>query len=235
MSMTSRILLGVISLGLWAACEPPAEAPAEAPAQELTLQSEDEKTIYAIGLALAGNLAALGLSEQELEILQLGLSDGVQDAEPKVKLTEYQPKIRDLQKRRVAELTSGEKQAAAAFLDEEAAKPGAVRTDSGLVYIEKEPGEGESPAATDTVRVHYHGTLRDGKVFDSSVDRGAPFVTKLSGVIPCWTEGIQRMKPGGKARLVCPSDIAYRDRGAPPHIKPGAALAFDVELIDVVK
>ena len=89
MSMTSRILLGVISLGLWAACEPPAEAPAEAPAQELTLQSEDEKTIYAIGLALAGNLAALGLSEQELAILQLGLSDGVQDAEPKLKLTDY--------------------------------------------------------------------------------------------------------------------------------------------------
>ncbi len=94
---------------------------------------------------------------------------------------------------------------------------------------------GESPTRTNTVRVHYHGTLRDGTVFDSSVDRGAPFVTKLTSVIPCWTEGVQKMRVGGKARLVCPSQIAYRDRGSPPHIKPGATIAFDVELIEIVK
>ncbi len=110
----------------------------------------------------------------------------------------------------------------------------AERSESGLVYREVEAGTGESPRRTDTVRVHYHGTLRDGTVFDSSVDRGTPFVTKLTSVIPCWTEGLQKMKVGGKARLVCPAQIAYRDRGSPPHIKPGAAIAFDVELIEIV-
>jgi FKBP-type peptidyl-prolyl cis-trans isomerase len=104
-----------------------------------------------------------------------------------------------------------------------------------MIYIELKEGAGESPVATDTVRVHYHGTLRDGTVFDSSVDKGTPFVTKLTSVIACWTEGVQKMKPGGKAKLICPSELAYRDRGAPPAIKPGAALAFEVELIEVVK
>ncbi len=112
---------------------------------------------------------------------------------------------------------------------------GAERSASGLVYREVEAGSGESPTKKNTVRVHYHGTLRDGTVFDSSVDRGTPFVTKLTRVIPCWTEGVQKMRVGGKARLVCPSKIAYRDRGSPPHIKPGATIAFDVELIEIVK
>ena len=112
---------------------------------------------------------------------------------------------------------------------------GAIRTESGLIYRELEPGTGESPKAKDKVRVHYHGTLRDGTVFDSSVDRKAPFLTALNRVIPCWTEGVTRMSVGGKSRLVCPASIAYKDRGSPPTILPGAALAFDVELLEIVK
>ena len=92
---------------------------------------------------------------------------------------------------------------------------------------------GAFPTASDTVKVHYHGTLRDGTVFDSSVDRGTPVDFPLNGVIPCWTEGVQKMKVGGKARLVCPASLAYGDRGAPPKIKPGAALVFDVELLGI--
>ena len=89
--------------------------------------------------------------------------------------------------------------------------------------------------ATDKVKVHYHGTLIDGTVFDSSVERKQPIDFALNGVIPCWTEGVQMMKVGGKARLVCPSEIAYGDNGAPPKIKPGATLVFDVELLEIVK
>ena len=108
-----------------------------------------------------------------------------------------------------------------------------MTTDSGLVFTEITAGTGASPAATDTVKVHYHGTFRDGRVFDSSVDRGEPAQFALNGVIPCWTEGVQRMKVGGKSRLVCPSDIAYSDQGR-PGIPGGAALVFQVELLEIV-
>ena len=97
------------------------------------------------------------------------------------------------------------------------------------------PGTGAAPAATDKVRVHYHGTLTDGKVFDSSVQRNEPAEFALNAVIPCWTEAVQTMKVGGKSRLVCPAHLAYGDRGAPPDIKPGATLVFEVELLDIVK
>ena len=85
------------------------------------------------------------------------------------------------------------------------------------------------------VEVHYHGTLENGKVFDSSVERGKPFRSSLNRVIPCWTEGVQKMRPGGRAILVCPPKIAYGARGAPPRIPPNATLTFEVELIDIVK
>ncbi len=126
-----------------------------------------------------------------------------------------------------------EKEASRAFLAEQAKANGAVQTASGLIYVEMTPGEGASPAATDTVKVHYHGTLRDGTVFDSSVDRGQPATFPLNRVIKCWTEGVQKMKVGGKSKLVCPSTIAYGDRGSPPKIKPGAALVFEVELLEI--
>jgi FKBP-type peptidyl-prolyl cis-trans isomerase FkpA/FKBP-type peptidyl-prolyl cis-trans isomerase FklB len=101
------------------------------------------------------------------------------------------------------------------------------------VIVPIKPGAGDSPKATDRVKVHYHGTLVDGAVFDSSVQRGEPATFPLNGVIPCWTEGLQLMKVGGKSRLVCPADVAYGNRGAPPRIKPGATLVFDVELVEI--
>ena len=101
------------------------------------------------------------------------------------------------------------------------------------MYSTIKAGSGASPKATDTVMVHYHGTLVDGKVFDSSVKRGKPISLALNQVIPCWTEGVQRMKVGEKARLVCPSDLAYGDAGRPPTIPPGATLIFEVELLEI--
>jgi FKBP-type peptidyl-prolyl cis-trans isomerase FkpA len=119
------------------------------------------------------------------------------------------------------------------FLDKAAKEPGAVKTPSGLIYTEVEPGSGVSPKATDTVKVHYRGTLKDGTEFDSSYKRDEPAELPLSNVIPCWTEGLQRMKPGGKARLVCPANIAYGPEGRPPVIPGGATLIFEIALISV--
>ncbi len=118
------------------------------------------------------------------------------------------------------------------FLVTAAQEDGAVRTGTGLVYTLLTPGTGPSPAATDTVQVHYHGTLPDGRVFDSSVDRGQPASFALDQVIPCWTEGVQRMRVGEKAKLVCPPGLAYGDRGAGP-IPPGSPLVFEVELLAI--
>jgi len=119
------------------------------------------------------------------------------------------------------------------FLEKAAAEPGARKTASGLVYRELRPGAGASPAATNKVRVHYRGTLTDGKEFDSSYARNEPAEFPLNGVIPCWTEGVQMMKVGGKSRLVCPSNLAYGERGAPPDIPPGAILIFEIELLGI--
>ncbi|SDL94604.1 FKBP-type peptidyl-prolyl cis-trans isomerase FkpA [Oryzisolibacter propanilivorax] len=108
-----------------------------------------------------------------------------------------------------------------------------VTTASGLVYESLKDGSGTPPKATDTVKVHYRGTLADGKEFDSSYKRGEPTEFPLNRVIPCWTEGLQRMKPGGKARLTCPAAIAYGARGAGGVIPPNATLTFEVELLSV--
>ena len=121
---------------------------------------------------------------------------------------------------------------AQAYLDKAAAEPGAQKTASGLIYRELKPGTGASPKATDTVRVHYRGTLTDGKEFDSSY-AGQPLEFPLNRVIRAWTEGVQMMKVGGKAQLVCPANLAYGERGAPPDIPGGATLVFEVELLGI--
>ncbi len=114
-----------------------------------------------------------------------------------------------------------------------AKEAGAVVTPSGLVYLSIKDGTGANPAASDKVKVHYRGTFPDGKEFDSSYKRGTPIEFPLNGVIPCWTEGVQRMKVGGKAKLTCPPAIAYGARGAGGVIPPNATLLFEVELLGI--
>jgi FKBP-type peptidyl-prolyl cis-trans isomerase FkpA len=116
-----------------------------------------------------------------------------------------------------------------------AAEKGAVVTASGLVYRALEEGKGESPTPADTVRVHYRGRFPDGREFDSSYSRGQPATFPLNRVIRCWTEGVQRMKVGGKAKLTCPAAIAYGERGAGAVIPPNAVLQFEIELLGVTK
>jgi FKBP-type peptidyl-prolyl cis-trans isomerase FkpA len=195
-------------------------------------QTEDEKTVYALGVAVARNLAQFNLSAEEVAVLSVGIADALAEREPQVDLDVYNPKIDGLVQARLAATAAGEKDASMAFVEEAASEEGARTTASGLVFREVTAGTGEGPSATDRVKVHYHGTLRDGTVFDSSVDRGTPAEFALNRVIPCWTEALQLMKAGGEATLVCPADIAYGDRGA-GKIKPGAALRFDVELLEV--
>jgi FKBP-type peptidyl-prolyl cis-trans isomerase FkpA len=203
------------------------------PAPEL--KTEEQKTLYALGLVLAQNLSTFALSPADLEIVKAGLADGLGNKEKKVDLQVYGPKIQELQKTRAIAAAAPERKAGQAFVDKAAAEKGAVKTPSGAVVTTIKPGTGPSPAATDKVKVHYQGTLMDGTVFDSSIQRGEPITFPLNGVIKCWTEGVQQMKVGGKSRLVCPADTAYGDRGAPPKIKPGATLVFEVELLEIVK
>jgi FKBP-type peptidyl-prolyl cis-trans isomerase FkpA len=199
------------------------------------LRTEDQKTLYTLGIAISRSLETFHLSESELEAVTAGMADGVLHRDPKIDVNQYGPKLQAFQQARAASGAADEKKAAQAFLDKAATEKGATKTPSGLVITTIKPGTGPSPKATDTVKVHYHGTLIDGTVFDSSVDRKEPATFPLNGVIPCWTEGLQLMKVGGKSRLVCPSNLAYGDRGAGVKIKPGAALVFDVELLEIVK
>jgi FKBP-type peptidyl-prolyl cis-trans isomerase FkpA len=123
--------------------------------------------------------------------------------------------------------------AADATLDAATKEPGALVTASGLVYRSLKDGSGNSPKASDKVKVNYRGTFPDGKEFDSSYKRNQPIEFPLSGVIPCWTEGVSRMKVGGKAKLTCPASIAYGERGAGGVIPPNATLLFEVELLGI--
>lgn len=199
-----------------------------------SLESEDQKTIYALGLALAKQVGDFALSAEELQVLNQGLADGVLGRKPKVAFEDYLPKLRALHEKRVAVAAEKNKAAGRSFIDAAVKDEGAVRSESGLAMVELAAGTGASPKATDKVKVHYTGKLIDGTVFDSSVQRGTPAEFNLSQVIPCWTEALQKMKVGGKARIYCPSDIAYGDGGRPPAIPPGATLVFDVELLDIL-
>ena len=196
-------------------------------------KTEDQKTLYALGLVVSQNLAQFNLSESDLEFVKAGMIDGVLKHDEKVKLADYGSKIGALAQSRAAAGAVADKQAGAAYLEKAAAEPGATKAPGGFVYKEIAPGTGPSPKAENTVKVHYKGTLTDGTVFDSSIDRGEPAVFPLGHVIPCWTQALQMMKVGGKARIVCPSDLAYGDRGMPPRIKPGATLVFEVELLGI--
>jgi FKBP-type peptidyl-prolyl cis-trans isomerase len=203
-------------------------------AEPQPLKTEEEKTFYALGLAVARQFGPMRLSESEVEFVLRGIRDGTLGRKSEVSLDDYQDKLRTLTQDRAKAAVAAEKADAAAYVEGMAAKEGAVRLDSGMVMQEITAGTGESPIETNTVRVHYHGTLRDGTVFDSSVERGEPATFPLNRVIPCWTQGLQQMKTGGKSRLVCPPDLAYGDRGAGPKIPPGSALVFEVELLEIV-
>jgi FKBP-type peptidyl-prolyl cis-trans isomerase FkpA len=210
---------------------PKPAAPKPAAAAGTTLTTDDEKTIYAVGLSLAQRLASLNLSPAELEIVKRAISDGAA-GKPAEDIKIWGPKINTLAQSRAAAVAAKAKVESKAYLEKAATQPGVVKTDSGLLYREVKAGTGPSPHATDTVKVSYRGTLTDGTEFDKSPPN-QPVQFALNGVIKCWTEGVQKMKVGGKSVLICPSDIAYGDQGN-SGIPGGAALIFEVELVQIV-
>ncbi|WP_375765599.1 FKBP-type peptidyl-prolyl cis-trans isomerase [Archangium gephyra] len=210
-----------------------AEAPSQGPAVAVEApQTEDEKKFYALGLAVGRQLQTFDMTPEELEYVKAGLTAHLTGKEPAVDLQVYGPQLADLARTRATAGAEKEKEKARVYLEAAAKEPGAERTESGLIYTSITQGTGAQPGPTDAVTVNYRGMLTDGKEFDSSFKRGEPTDFPLSGVIKCWTEGVQKMRVGGRARLVCPSDLAYGDRGTPV-IPGGAALVFEVELLDV--
>jgi FKBP-type peptidyl-prolyl cis-trans isomerase FkpA len=208
-----------------------------AQAAQPTPKTDDEKALYSLGVILSQNVRSFDFTDKELEMVKAGLADGVRDKsqlEPDVMETLI-PKLQELQTTRVAAATQREKDNGTAFLTKAAGEKGATKTTTGMVYKAVKEGTGESPKPTDTVKVHYEGRFTDGKVFDSSIKRNEPAEFTLQDVIGCWTEGVQLMKVGGKAQLVCPPDLAYGDEGRPPQMRGGATLVFDVELLEIVK
>lgn len=194
----------------------------------------EESTLYALGVSVAKGLAGFSLSPAEAESVMKGIADGLADKAGAVDVEAQNAKIRALAQSRGSLRLDKEKARGAAFRDQAAKATGAVVLPSGLIYAEVAAGAGESPGAKDTVKVKYRGTLMDGTEFDSSAKRAEPASFGVDRVIPCWTEGLQKMKVGGRAQLVCPPEIAYGDRGR-PGIPPGATLVFDLELVEIGK
>ena len=207
------------------------------------VETEEEKTLYALGIAVVSTTLSpfKGVfSDGEVRVIAKGFGDELTEetplvdsqGAPLVDMEVYGPKLNDYLQQRMTQVAEVEKTKGLAYLEKAAAEEGAIKTASGLVYKELRPGTGPQPEPTDKVNVHYHGTLIDGTVFDSSVERGEPISFPLNQVISGWTEGLQLMKVGGKTRLVIPSDLAYGDPGR-PGIPPGATLVFEVELLGI--
>lgn len=228
-------LVAAVALFAFARTQDPKASPSPATASPAAAASpaDESQLLYAVGLVLGQNVKSFNLTSAELEHVKRGLTDAASGRKPEVDLQTYGPRLQEFARGRMKAAAEAEKARGQAYRDAAAKEAGATLTPSGLVYKELTPGQGRSPAASDTVKVHYRGTLVDGTEFDSSIARGQPAEFPLTGVIPCWTEGVQRVKVGGKARLICPSSIAYGDQGRPPTIPGGATLVFEVELLEI--
>lgn len=200
-------------------------------AAEPELESDIDKESYGIGMLIGQNLADR-FGELNYDVLLEGLKAQI-NGETAFPIEEAQNLSRQHQIRITEAKAAEAKMAGKKFLDDNAAREGVTVTDTGLQYEVVKEGDGAKPSVEDTVTVHYTGTLIDGRVFDSSVERGEPATFPLKGVIPGWTEGLQLMNTGSTFRFVIPADLAYGDRGAGQNIGPGETLVFEVELLEI--
>jgi FKBP-type peptidyl-prolyl cis-trans isomerase FkpA len=227
----SALLLGFLVLAL--GCQKKAAPEAAATAAPMT---DDEKAVYALGAAMGEQahqaVEALKLTPAELELFKKGVAASLAGEKSEHTLETYGQRLQARAQANALVEASSHKEKGAAFRATAEKEQGAVKTASGLVFKSLKPGAGNSPKATDVVRVNYRGTFIDGKEFDASAKHGGPATFQLNQVIPCWKEGLQRMKVGERARLVCPSEIAYGDQSQ-RDIPPGSTLVFEVELLAI--
>ncbi len=192
------------------------------------------KVSYALGLSIGQNFKASGFEGIIAEDFLAGLNAVLEGTEPTMTIDEAKSVINQYFQEVQARAIRLNKEAGEEFLKINAHKAGVITLPSGLQYEVIKEGDGEKPQLKDTVRCHYHGTLINGVVFDSSMDRGEPAEFPLQGVIKGWTEILQLMPVGSKWRVTIPSDLAYGDRGAGQHIQPGSTLVFIIELLGIV-
>ena len=233
------LLLGALPVAALAATTAPAPQPKAAPAAQSKTapaapsKSEEDKVAFAIGEILSTSVKPFALTEHEMKQVAAGFVAGMHGAKTDVDADTYRPKIQALLSARAEQGMAAAKAAGKAYREKAATAKDTITTPSGLIMTTLHAGSGPSPAAEDQVKVHYVGKLVDGTVFDSSIQRGQPATFKLNGVVPCWTEGLQHMSVGGKAKLICPAELAYGDRGWPPKIPGGSTLVFEVELHEI--
>lgn len=236
-------LLLTLTIGPAVAEEAPATQPAATsqPSETTTgPQTDMQKACYAIGMDIAGSLKESGI-DLDVELLLAGLRDTLEGKPTVLTPEQAQQALTKLQQIMMAKHMATMKEAAekglaegAAFLEKNKAVEGVKTTDSGLQYQVIKEGDGASPKATDTVKVHYRGTLLDGTEFDSSYSRNQPAQFPLNRVIEGWSEGLQLMKTGGKYKLFVPSGLGYKEQGSGKDIPPNATLIFEVELLEVL-
>jgi len=203
-----------------------AAEPSAKPAPAAASMTERQKTLYAVGASAADSFKVFDLKPEEVAVVGRGLSDALLGKPLAVDMKVYKPKVSELA---ASSYGDRSRDALAHFAKEK----GAVTSATGLIFISAREGTGAAPKADDTVKVEYEGKLPDGTAVDASRRQGGPTSLSLGSVIPCLREGLQKMKVGGMARLVCPPSLAYGESGKPPSIPPRTALIFDVELISV--
>ncbi|MDD2772707.1 MAG: FKBP-type peptidyl-prolyl cis-trans isomerase [Elusimicrobiales bacterium] len=258
MKKSMAVLLAAALFPVMAAAQTPAPKPAEAkpaaavPAQKpkpavkaakkvqrpaAAVQVKDNsKTLYSLGYLIGQNVdfETLMLTSMEYKQLEAGFADAARNSEPKYVIAESTADLRVFAEERAAVRTASEKTKGEAYAAKRLQEKGAAKLASGVIIISEKEGSGPMPAATDTVKVDYEGSLIDGTVFDSSIQRGTPAEFPLNAIIPCWSEALQKMKAGAKATLVCSSSAAYGDAGRPRKIPGGATLVFKVSLLEIV-
>jgi FKBP-type peptidyl-prolyl cis-trans isomerase FkpA len=223
-----RFIIAVLMLSLAVPVYAGGQKPSNKP------MTENEKALYAIGLVLARQLEVFDLSPAELRMVKRGINDATKGKKPKVDFALYSKKSQELATARRD--AHGKKLASkvADFMAKEEEKEGAVKTASGLIYQSLREGQGTTPTLSDKIKVHYRSTLIDGKEMESTYKVGEPDELVLKEFMKCLVEGVQMMSPGGKARMICPPEIALGKEGS-GIIPPDATLVFEVELLEVVK
>lgn len=229
---TRWILSGVVVLSAVAGCHRHRGIVGTGSGATVTPRNDDERALYVLGTVLGTRLGEFNLTPREASIVARGMSDTVAGVHPLVDAERFGPHIRELQRARSAARSAQTQQEGTRYVEQAAREAGAQRLPQGIVFRELLAGTGAQPTATDEVSVNYRGTLINGTEFDSSYTRHQPATFTLSGVIPCWTQGLQHMRVGGRARIVCPPEAAYGDR-AQRSIPAGSTLVFEVELVSI--